>query len=193
MRARTTDEVSNGGLSGAPPDQRQQWRLAEIGLEDYAFVLLSRGINALGAENDPPRNELTGNEMRAALKFLAYSSDATALSAGGGGGEEFGHIAHEAGELAVAGAGGMPPAGDEGALRVRAVAERARRAAEDYCQLLSELFDGRAAALGDSLGIDRGTVDVFTEGQIRASVVFQSAKLASHLLRAARAATGEAG
>jgi phosphoglucan,water dikinase len=48
---RTIDyEVSSGGLSGAAPDQRQQWRLAEIGLEDYAFVLLSRGINALGAE-----------------------------------------------------------------------------------------------------------------------------------------------
>lgn len=191
---RTIDwEVSNGGLSSAPADQRQQWRLAEIGLEDYAFVLLSRGINALGAESDPPRAELTGTEMRAALQFLAASAEATSLSAGGGGGEEFGHIAHEAGELATAGAGGMPPGGEEGALRVRAVAERARRAAEDYCALLSDLFDGRAEALGRSLGIDRGTVDVFTEGQIRASVVFQSAKLASHLLRAARAATGEAG
>jgi phosphoglucan,water dikinase len=131
--------------------------------------------------------------MRAALRFLAAAADATALSAGGGGGEEFGHVAHQAGELATAGVGGMPPAGDEGALRVRAVAERARRAAEDYCALLSELFDGRAEALGNSLGMDGGTVAVFTEGQIRASVVFQSAKLASHLLRAARAATGEAG
>lgn len=36
-------------------------------------------------------------------------------------------------------------------------------------------------------------MEVFTEGQIRASVVFQAAKLSSHLLRAARAATGEAG
>ena len=76
---------------------------------------------------------------------------------------------------------------------MRAVAERARRSAEDYCNLLSDLFDGRAAALGRSLGIDGHTVEVFTEGQIRASVVFQSAKLASHLLRAARTATGEAG
>jgi hypothetical protein len=38
------------------------------------------------AESDPPRAELTGNEMRAALKFLASAADATALSAGGGGG-----------------------------------------------------------------------------------------------------------
>ena len=76
------DELVHGGLASAAPDQRQQWRLAEIGLEDYAFVLLSRGINALGAESDPPRNELDGNEMRAALKFLASASDATALSSG---------------------------------------------------------------------------------------------------------------
>ena len=76
---------------------------------------------------------------------------------------------------------------------MRAVAERARRAAEDHCQLLSDLFDGARRRAGNALGIDHHTVDVFTEGQIRASVVFQSAKLASHLLRAARAATGEAG
>jgi phosphoglucan,water dikinase len=186
-------EVTDGGLSSGSADQRQQWRLAEIGLEDYAFVLLSRGINALGAESDPPKSEMNGQEMRAALKFLAAASDACALSAGGGNGEEFAHIAHEANELATAGPDGTPPTGEDGALRVRAVAERARRAAEDYCALLSELFDGRAETLGSSLGIDRGTIEVFTEGQIRASVVFQSAKLASHLLRAARKATGEAG
>ena len=191
---RTIDEaLGSGALCSAAADQRQQWRLAEIGLEDYAFVLLSRGINALGAESDPPRAELSGREMRAALRFLGAAAGGTALSAGGGGAEEFSAIAREAAVLATAGADGLPPAGGEGALRVRAVAERARRASEDYCSLLSELFDGRAAALGHALGIDSGTVDVFTEGQIRASVVFQSAKLASHLLRAARAATGEAG
>ena len=186
---RTVDhEINHGPIANEPPDQRQQWRLAEIGLEDYAFVLLSRGINALGAESDPPRNELTGAEIASALRMLAAASDATALSSGGGAGEEFGHIAHEAGELA-----NNLPGGEQGALRVRAVAERARRSAEDYCGLLSDLFDGRAAALGRSLGLDGHTVEVFTEGQIRASVVFQSAKLASHLLRAARTATGEAG
>ena len=186
-------ELVDGGLAGQPPDQRQQWRLAEIGLEEYAFVLLSRGINALGAEDDPPRNEMSGEESRAALKMLAAASGATALSAGGGIGEEFGHVAREADELSAAGPDGTPPTGEDGALRVRAVAERARRAAEEYCQLLSDVFEGRAGALGNAMGIDRGTVDVFVEGQIRASVVFQSAKLASHLLRAARAAAGEAG
>jgi phosphoglucan,water dikinase len=185
-------ELTEGGLREANADQRQQWRLAEIGLEDYAFVLLSRGINALGAEADPPRNEMSAAEQRAALLFLAAAADAVAVSAGGGGGE-FAGVAHEASELAVSGPGGMPPGGEEGALRSRAVAERARRAAEDHCAMLSDLFDGRAGALGRALGIDQHVVEVFTEGQIRASVVFQSAKLASHLLRAARAATGEAG
>jgi len=185
-------ELTEGGLRGASADQRQQWRLAEIGLEDYAFVLLSRGINALGAEADPPRGEMTAAEQRAALLFLAAAADAVAVSAGGGGGD-FAGVAQEASELAVAGPGGMPPAGEEGALRARAVAERARRAAEDHCAMLSDLFDGRAGALGRALGIDAHVVEVFTEGQIRASVVFQGAKLASHLLRAARAATGEAG
>ena len=45
-----------------------------------------------------------------------------------------------------------------------------------------------APARWAALGIDAHVVEVFTEGQIRASVVFQGAKrLASHLLRAARA------
>ena len=70
-------ELVDGGLAGQPPDQRQQWRLAEIGLEEYAFVLLSRGINALGAEDDPPRNEMSGEESRAALRMLAAASGAT--------------------------------------------------------------------------------------------------------------------
>ena len=127
---------------------------------------------------------MSGEESRAALRMLAAASGATALSAGGGIGEEFGHVAREADELSAAGPDGTPPTGEDGALRVRAVAERARRAAEEYCQLLSDVFEGRAGALGNAMGIDRGTVDVFVEGQIRASVVFQSAKLASHLLRA---------
>ena len=34
---------------------RQQWRLAEISLEDYAFVLLSRCSNLLDAESETPK------------------------------------------------------------------------------------------------------------------------------------------
>jgi phosphoglucan,water dikinase len=157
-------ELTNGGLQSASPDMRQQWRLAEIGLEEYAFVLLSRGINALGAETDPPRTEMSAQEQKSALLFLGQAADAVALSAGGGGGEEFARVALEATELAV---NGMPPGGENGALRSRAVAERARRASEDHCAMLADLFDGRASALGNALGTALGLSQIqahcFTE------------------------------
>ena len=63
------DELVHGGLASAAPDQRQQWRLAEIGLEDYAFVLLSRGINALGAESDPRGTNWTETRCAPRLNF----------------------------------------------------------------------------------------------------------------------------
>jgi phosphoglucan,water dikinase len=110
-----------------------------------------------------------------------------ALSAGGD--NELDAIASEAEALARNGL----PAGEEGGLRVQAVAERARRGAVDFCSLLESLFDGRASSLGNALGIDHGSISVFTEGQIRASVVFQSAKIASLLLRVSRQITGAAG
>ena len=73
------------------------------------------------------------------------------------------------------------------------IAERAKRAAENFCDVLENLFTNRAHQLGPALGIDNYVVDIFTEGQIRASVVFQSAKLAGVLSRMSRNITGAQG
>ena len=178
---------SGGDLGQAESSTRQQWRLAEVSMEDYAFVLLSRLLNALGAESEPPRNDISASEVKLTLEALALTSRTMALSAGGD--NELEAIASEAEALARNGL----PAGEEGGLRVQAVAERARRGAVDFCSLLESLFDGRASSLGNALGIDHGSISVFTEGQIRASVVFQSAKIASLLLRVSRQITGAAG
>lgn len=178
---------SHGDLEHAEPATRQQWRLAELSMEDYAFVLLSRLLNTLGAETEPPRGDISASELKLTLEALALTSRTMALSAGGD--HELDAIAGEAENLARDGL----PGGEEGGLRVQAVAERARRGAVDFCSMLESLFDGRASSLGHGLGIDGGSISVFTEGQIRASVVFQSAKLASLLLRVSRQITGAAG
>jgi phosphoglucan,water dikinase len=178
---------SGGELENAQAATRQQWRLAEVGMEDYAFVLLSRLLNTLGAETEPPRTDVSVSEVKLTLEALALTSRTMALSTGGD--QELDAVAAEAETLARNGL----PAGEEGGLRVQAIAERARRGAVDFCSLLESLFDGRANSLGNALGIDDGSVNVFTEGQIRASVVFQSAKLATLLLRVSRQITGAAG
>jgi len=176
-----------GDLKNAPSSQRQQWRLAEVSMEDYAFVLLSRLLNTLGAESEPPRSDISASELKLTLEALALTSRTLSLSSGGD--QEMEAIASEAATLARDGL----PNGEEGGLRVQAIAERARRSAVDFCELLESLFDGRASSLGNALGIDGDSVNVFTEGQIRSSVVFQSAKFASLLLRVSRQITGAAG
>jgi len=167
---------------------RQQWRLAEISLEDYAFVLLSRCSNLLGAENEPPRQNYSSEEVSQCLIALAVSFDTMYLSCKS---EEMQRIADDARKLASESASFL--ATNDGGLRVNAIAERAKRAAENFCEVLEKVFTNRAHQLGPALGIDTYAVDIFTEGQIRASVVFQSAKLAGALSRASRNITGAQG
>ena len=167
---------------------RQQWRLAEISLEDYAFVLLSRCSNLLGAESDPPKQNFTSEEVSECLNALAVSFDTLYLSSKS---EEMQRVAEDARKLASESASFL--GSNDGGLRVNAIAERAKRAAENFCEVLENLFTNRAHQLGPALGIDNYAVDIFTEGQIRASVVFQSAKLAGALSRASRNITGAQG
>ena len=167
---------------------RQQWRLAEISLEDYAFVLLSRCSNLLGAESKPPKQNYTSEEVSECLNALAVSFDTLHLSSKS---EEMQRVAEDARKLAGESASFL--GSNDGGLRVNAIAERAKRAAENFCDVLENLFTNRAHQLGPALGIDNYAVDIFTEGQIRASVVFQSAKLAGALSRASRNITGAQG
>ena len=167
---------------------RQQWRLAEISLEDYAFVLLSRCSNLLDAESETPKQNYTSEEVSHSLNALAISFDTLYLSSKS---EEMQRVAEDARKLAGESASFL--GSNDGGLRVNTIAERAKRAAENFCDVLENLFTNRAHQLGPALGIDNYVVDIFTEGQIRASVVFQSAKLAGVLSRMSRNITGAQG
>lgn len=74
--------------------------------------------------------------------------------------------------------------------RLKASLERCLRLTEGYTDALLEVLPSRAAELGGALGLDDWAVRTFTEGEVRASVVFQLSKLAALLLVAARSLAG---
>ncbi|HID96917.1 MAG TPA: hypothetical protein EYP57_01815, partial [Thermodesulfobacteriaceae bacterium] len=155
----------------------QELRLAEIGLEDYAFVILGRMASGLeghewGMEWGPVfrclglivRNlELTGidpKECRAVNRELGLASD------------EF------------------DPADRERLLRMKAAVSRSLRLAEYYSKIVIDLFSGRVQHLGRALNVPAHAVRMYVEGDIRGSLVFQLSRLISIVMREIRALAG---
>jgi phosphoglucan,water dikinase len=167
------------GLAAAlrPPvaPENRDWLLTDIGLEDFAFVLLSEVIN--GCEELKGRAALAPllEALELALRNLALSAqspaEAAALAAETGAWRERLNLAQR-----------------EQLLRLKATADRARRLAGDCGDRILALYQPRAERLGRGLGVAEPAIRVFCEAEIRSHVIFQLAKVASALLRRLRAA-----
>jgi len=64
------------------------------------------------------------------------------------------------------------------------------RLTEGYTDALLDILPERATQLGRALGVEDWVVRTFTEGEVRASLVFQLSKLAALLLVATRSLAG---
>ncbi|KAK4433654.1 Phosphoglucan, water dikinase, chloroplastic [Sesamum alatum] len=199
-------EIAKGlesGLRNDAPDaaiaMRQKWRLCEIGLEDYAFVLLSRFLNALEAiggahwlaDNVERKNVNSWND---ALGALAISVHQLGLS--GWKPDECRAIRNEL--LAWKERGLLETEGSENGkriwgLRLKATLDRAKRLTEEYSEALLQVFPQKVQILGKALGIPENTVRTFTEAEIRAGVIFQVSKLCTLHLKAVRNVLGSQG
>ncbi|CAN6236949.1 unnamed protein product [Urochloa humidicola] len=187
------------GLRNDAPDtaiaMRQKWRLCEIGLEDYSFVLLSRYINALEALGGSAslaqglaRNTSIWDD---ALDALAIGINQISFS--GWKPEECIAIGNEL--LSWKQKGLSETEGSEDgkyiwALRLKATLDRTRRLTEEYSEALLSIFPERVEVLGKALGIPENSVRTYTEAEIRAGVIFQVSKLCTVLLKATRAVLG---
>jgi len=164
-------------------DERQRLRLAELGLERYAFVLLARvqGLveAADGGGNSPP-------EVWSAL------AEATSLGLRHVGLSGFrpDECREAAAELAAAEAARGGEEGTAGALRVRAAAERAQRVVEEYTDAAVAALGPAATRLGAALGVPDTTARVFAEADVRAGVPFQLSRTLQTLHQAATALAG---
>ncbi|XP_024451407.1 phosphoglucan, water dikinase, chloroplastic isoform X2 [Populus trichocarpa] len=191
------------GLRNDAPDaaiaMRQKWRLCEIGLEDYLFVLLSRFLNALEAaggakwlaDNVESKNISSWNDPLGALIVGVRQ-----LGLSGWRPEECAAIGTEL--LAWQEKGLFEKEGSEDgkiiwALRLKATLDRARRLTEDYSEALLQIFPQRVQILGKALGIPENSVRTYTEAEIRAGVIFQVSKLCTLLLKAVRSTLGSHG
>lgn len=159
-------------LAGAAPDIRQSLRIADIGLEDYAFAALSPLCGEV--ERD---TEITPQWFRAAQLALEH------ISLGGYEAEE---CAALIGEFAAWGAD-FTPADRFALLRLRASLARARRLCDGYTDLVREVFTPAVYWLGAAFGIPAGQLSVFVEADIRANLLFQLSRLCSCALERVRA------
>mmetsp|Transcript_44263 Transcript_44263/g.73812 ORF Transcript_44263/g.73812 Transcript_44263/m.73812 type:complete len:1076 (-) Transcript_44263:478-3705(-) len=161
------DSATEGG------ETIQRIRLAEIKLEEYAFVVVSELINGLEREQDLP--------WQRSMEALAL----TCSNVGMGGVNASECQAIEAEVLSIL--KDAPGFNNPGALlRLKAVLERGRRLAEEHSQSVLDLFLSRAGKLGRKLGVNDHAVRVFCEGLVRSHLVFQLSKILSIVLRKVR-------
>jgi phosphoglucan,water dikinase len=165
-------------LEEAEEEAAQDLRLSDIGLEDLAFVLLSRLVNEIDFSG---RGKIPWS---GALRALGLSVANLRL-----GGTEAGEcLAIEAELRAVEGE--FDAARRESLLRLGASLKRCRRLAENYSARVLSLYPERVEKLGRALGVSGQTISSFAEGEVRGSVAFQLSRLASGLLEAVRALAG---
>ncbi|KAF8402196.1 hypothetical protein HHK36_013148 [Tetracentron sinense] len=191
------------GIRNDVPDaaiaMRQKWRLCEIGLEDYSFVLLSRFLNALEAAG----GAYWLAQHAGSKKVSSWNDPLDALVVGirqlglsGWKGPEC--IAIENELLAWKQKGLSEREGSEDgktiwALRLKATLDRSRRLTEEYSEQLLQMFPQKVKMLGKALGIPENNVRTYTEAEIRAGVIFQVSKLCTLLLKAIRGTLGSQG
>ncbi|XP_078158821.1 chloroplastidic phosphoglucan, water dikinase (ATGWD3) isoform X2 [Carex rostrata] len=178
---------------------RQKWRLCEIGLEDYSFVLLSRFINAIessggsswlsqsiesvntGPWNDPIDALIAGIKQ---VRLSGWRPDeCSAISSELDAWKDKGLSEKEGSE--------------DGkyiwALRLKATLDRARRLTEEYSEALLSIFPDKVQIIGKAFGVPEENVRTYTEAEIRAGVIFQVSKLCTMLLKAVRIILGSSG
>ncbi|KAI4334814.1 hypothetical protein L6164_013523 [Bauhinia variegata] len=191
------------GLRNDAPDaaiaMRQKWRLCEIGLEDYSFVLLSRFLNVLEvkggahwlAENVQSKNVNSWNNPLGGLIIGIHQ-----LKLSGWKPEECAAIENEL--LAWKTGGLSEKEGNEDgtmiwALRLKATLDRSRRLTDEYTEELLKIFPQKVQVLGKAVGIPENSIKTYTEAEIRAGVIFQVSKLCTLMLKAVRSVLGSQG
>ncbi|RDX98549.1 Phosphoglucan, water dikinase, chloroplastic, partial [Mucuna pruriens] len=175
------------GLRNDAPDSaiamRQKWRLCEIGLEDYSFVLLSRFLNELEAmggahwlaANVQSKNVNSWNDPLGALIIGVHQLKLSSWKP-----EECGAIENELIAWSKRGLSERE-ANEDGktiwTLRLKATLDRSKRLTDEYTEELLKIFPQKVQILGKALGIPENSVS----------------KLCTLLLKAVRSTLGSQG
>ncbi|MBF0506830.1 MAG: TIM barrel protein [Nitrospirae bacterium] len=154
----------------------QRIQLADIGLEDFSFVILGSLTGRLSRDFEILKDRKT------ALPALTFAIVNLRLS--GFQPEECRVI-----ELELAAWSQENVAWDrDDLLRMKATLNRCSRLTEDYCNKILSSFPEKAQRLGSALGVAEHAIRVYAEADIRGHLVFQVSKIADLLLRSIRVA-----
>lgn len=149
------------------PAERVRRERADASLEELAFVQLSETYNAL-----PPARFGEEQGWLALIKTIRVAAANVRQSHIQA--DECAAIEHEL----LAWMKSFDASDRLHLLRLKASLERAQRVAGNFADEALELFHPRATELGRAIGVDAKAVQVFVEGDLRASIVFQLSKLA---------------
>ena len=157
----------------------EEWMLADIALEDYAFVLLSEQINTF----EGTRPEVAWPALIGVLSLAVENAALSGIEP-----EEGEAIEHELSAWSAA-----ELLSREARLRLKATVERAQRLAETHSERLIARFAARAERLGRALAVAEHAMRVFGEAEVRAHLVFQISRLCAYAARRLRADLGQRG
>ena len=160
---------------GKSPLERARRALADVGLEEFAFVQLSEIYNVLPQASFGSAHGwlMLAHAMVAALENVRLSfiqSDECVTV-----------VAELRAWIKV-----FDPTDRLHLLRLKASFERALRIASTFVDESIALFQPRALELGRAIGVDPRAVQVFVEGDVRGSVIFQLSKIAERGIQSLR-------
>ena len=194
------------GLRNDAPDEavatRQAYRLAEIALEELAFVVMARALQCSGAgvDGEADSAHFAGMLRSGDSNFWRLAGEAAALglrhvAIGGWRGGECEATAREleawcGNDSVLASSGGNPIGDRESALRLRATLQRARRIVESHADALAEAYGNIPVDIADAFGLPSHLGVTHVEALVRAGVPFQISRYVAPMLRAASDAAG---
>ena len=194
------------GMRNDAPDEavstRQEYRLAEIALEELAFVVMARALQCSGAgvDGEADNAHFVGMLQSGDQSFWRVAAEATAhglrhVAIGGWRSAECEATARElemwCGDQDVLAQSQNSPIGDrEAALRLRATLQRARRVVESHADALSEAYGNVPVDIADAFGLPEHLGVTHVEAIVRAGVPFQISRYIAPMLRAASDAAG---
>jgi len=153
-----------------PGLEKQEFLLADIGLEDFAFALLSEIVNGFDTDGSAAEWTVQLEVLQQTIKNLEMS-----------------HVEPEESRVIdfelQAWRTPFNPTDREHLLRLKATVGRARRLADNYSDRIMAWFPQRAQALGQALAVPHTALQVFGDAEIRYHLIFQLSKLVSSLLR----------
>ena len=205
VRAHFGSALETGMRNDAPDESvatRQEYRLAEIALEELAFVVMARALQCSGAGVDGEQDSqyFVGMLNGGDAAFWRIAGEATvaglrhvAISGWKGGECEATAKDLEAwcGDAAVlAQSGGSPIGTREAALRLRATLQRVRRIVESHADALSEAYGDVPTDIANAFGLPEHLGVTHVEALVRAGVPFQISRYVAPMLRAASDAAG---